>query len=255
MPVPTCPTCNFIDSSTTQTFDLTIDPSTSGSTQNHVCTTASLPISAASSQSGCAQSSSQPTSQQLTDASASIQCLRSIPTSIMQETYEDQIGIYGALIHFAKEKQGEATQYHNLWYGYHHTCYVRERRGLFGICIWCCGNNPETCHVSRANLIMYAVQTENIKLLWDDFVLELETQQATMLENMGSYNLNQTMQAEFTSLLAQVNEQIATSNLVIQQSELQLLSLKKEELKMKASYIIAPLLLVIGIALVFNKSK
>ena len=102
---------------------------------------------------------------------------------------------------------------------------------------------------------MYAVQTENIKLLWDDFVLELETQQATMLENMGSYNLNQTMQAEFTSLLAQVNEQIATSNLVIQQSELQLLSLKKEELKMKASYIIAPLLLVIGIALVFNKSK
>lgn len=252
---------NLLDESTYQTFDLTIHSDTNGNTRNWTITTQQLPIAMASSWQTCDQSSAKPTSSMLTNANSVISQLNQIPAQITSETYEDQIGIYTALIHWANEQQSRARQYANLWWGYHMTCYKRHR-SIFGVCTWCCNNHPKnaqdanTCKSSRNELIQYATQTNNIVGLWDDFMNPnlggLLAQQQTMLDGMSNYNLNQTMQAEFTGLLAQVNEQIATSNAVIQQTELQLLKLKKEELAMKASYIVGPLLIIIGIALVYN---
>mgnify|MGYP003147913738 FL=1 len=73
-----------------------------------------------------------------------------------------------------------------------------------------------------------------------------------MLAQMDNYDLNQQMLLEFTALAAQVNEQIAESNLSIAVAEDKLLDLKNKELKQKSTYVILPIILIVGIALIFN---
>ena len=96
------------------------------------------------------------------------------------------------------------------------------------------------------------MQSGALELLWTELKEGLQLQLASIVENESIYNVNQTLQAQFTSLLASINVDIAQSNLEIQIVEDQLLDLKNKELQGKAMYIIAPLLLLLGIALIFN---
>ena len=81
----------------------------------------------------------------------------------------------------------------------------------------------------------------------------MQQQLKIVAENELIYSTNQTLQAQFQALLASINVDIAESNLQVQAVENQLLDLKQKELRSKAMYIIAPLLLLLGIALIFNK--
>ena len=95
--------------------------------------------------------------------------------------------------------------------------------------------------------------TLTISALWTELKLSLQEQLAVVVENEAIYNTNQTLQAQFQALLASINVDIAESNLQVQEAENELLDLKQKELQSKAMYIIAPLLLLLGIALIFNK--
>ena len=135
---------NLQDDSSPLTFDLTIynsiDPNHAGGSRNFVVTTGSLPVAGATND--CESSSSRPTSLMYTEAGNAINQLADIPVLIANETYEDQIGIYGALIMFCQAKQQRAQQFNDLWFSYHQNCRANGGYGWFGSCWWCCSNHP-----------------------------------------------------------------------------------------------------------------
>ena len=149
--------------------------------------------------------------------------------ALQQATYSDQEGVIGAMILFAEAKRVEAASYALFWQTTHVNCITKE-----------------------TTLLTYRLQSGALELLWTELKEGLQLQLASIVENESIYNVNQTLQAQFTSLLASINVDIAQSNLEIQIVEDQLLDLKNKELQGKAMYIIAPLLLLLGIALIFN---
>ena len=167
--------------------------------------------------------------------------------ALQQATYSDQEGVIGAMILFAEAKRVEAASYALFWQTTHVNCIFNYNWFTFH-----CNNQETTCFTKETTLLTYRLQSGALELLWTELKEGLQLQLASIVENESIYNVNQTLQAQFTSLLASINVDIAQSNLEIQIVEDQLLDLKNKELQGKAMYIIAPLLLLLGIALIFN---
>tara|TARA_Y100000004_G_C8884544_1_gene399102 strand:- start:357 stop:1040 length:684 start_codon:yes stop_codon:yes gene_type:complete len=168
--------------------------------------------------------------------------------ALQQATYSDQEGVLGALILFAETKRLQAVGLNEFWKGKVLTCARRYNWITFH-----CNKRGETCNMSMSELQGAFQNTLTISALWTELKLSLQEQLAVVVENEAIYNTNQTLQAQFQALLASINVDIAESNLQVQEAENELLDLKQKELQSKAMYIIAPLLLLLGIALIFNK--
>jgi len=167
--------------------------------------------------------------------------------ALQQATYSDQEGILGALILFAEAKRLEAEAYALFWKTTHVDCLFN-----YNWLTWHCKNHSSTCNTNESTLLSYRLQSGAVQLVWSSLKESLLIQLDTIVNNELIYSTNQTLSAQLTSLLASVNVDIAQSNLEIQEVEGQLLELKNKELQGKAMYIIAPLLLLLGIALIFN---
>ena len=180
---------------------------------------------------------------------AEIAQIASWPTqlSLQQATYSDQEGVLGALIMFAETKRLQAYAIRQFWQGKVLICADR-----YNIFTFHCNNQSLTCNMSMNQLQGARQNVLTIEGIWTELKASLQEQLASVVENESIYNTNQTLQAQFTALLASVNVEIAESNLQVQEVENQLLDLKQKELQGKAMYIIAPLLLLLGIALIFN---
>tara|TARA_Y100000994_G_C15507153_1_gene366050 strand:+ start:40 stop:723 length:684 start_codon:yes stop_codon:yes gene_type:complete len=168
--------------------------------------------------------------------------------ALQQATYSDQEGVLGALILFAESKRAQADALKEFWKGKVLTCARR-----YNIITFHCNKRMATCNMSMGALQGAYQNTLTIAGAWSDLKLSLQQQLAIVVENEAVYNTNQTLQAQFQALLASINVDIAESNTQVQEAENELLDLKQKELRGKAMYIIAPLLLLLGIALIFNK--
>ena len=167
--------------------------------------------------------------------------------ALAQNTYSDQEGVLGAMILFAEARRLQAAAYSIFWHEKHVLCAAKYNLFTFH-----CNNQSSTCEMSFSDLEAAAVKASSIQYSWSVLKNSLLTQLDIVANNELVYSTNQTLQAQLTSLLAQVNIDIAESNLQVQAVENQLLDLKQKELKSKAMFIIAPLLLLLGIALIYN---
>ena len=168
--------------------------------------------------------------------------------ALQQATFSDQEGVLGALILFAETKRLQAVALNDFWAGKVMTC--ARRYNLF---TFHCNKRGQTCNMSMSELQGAFQNVLTIEGIWTELKESLQQQLKIVAENELIYSTNQTLQAQFQALLASINVDIAESNLQVQAVENQLLDLKQKELQGKAMYIIAPLLLLLGIALIFNK--
>ena len=216
------------------------------------CITRDLPVTQAndtSSSQGC--QNAKPTSAMEQEQVEDILCLTSLPALMSNVPFVDQIGIFSSLINFAQDRLNMSKAFTTAWENTYKDCYAR-RRIFFGVCTICCKNKDFACNTRLTELITIVLSARSMEVLWEDCVNTLLNQQDQMLAQMDNYDLNQQMLLEFTALAAQVNEQIAESNLTIAVAEDKLLDLKNKELKQKATYVILPIILIVGIALIFN---
>ena len=168
--------------------------------------------------------------------------------ALQQATYSDQEGVLGALILFAESKRLQAFAVKEFWEGKVLICADRYNFFTFH-----CNKQSVTCEMSMNELQAARQNVLTIEGIWTELKESLQTQLGQVVENEAIYNTNQTLQAQFQALLASINVDIAESNLQVQAVENELLDLKQKELQGKAMYIIAPLLLLLGLALIFNK--
>lgn len=186
---------------------------------------------------------------------ANKQALLNVFNQISSEPYSDQLGVVGAAIIFAHERLAVAGDFTDFWQGRVDYCdshWTGCFWGAFGCCTWCCKGHIETCESRRTELVSRTQDAATEELVWAQSVSSLIAIEDTILSNMGNYLTTQAELAEFAALLAELNVQIAESNLAVQAVESKLLDLRNKELKMKASYLVAPLLLIVGLALIFN---
>lgn len=181
--------------------------------------------------------------------------LLNIFNEISSEPYSDQLGVVGAAIIYAKERLSVAKDFTDYWEGRVAYCDAHWTGcfwGAFGCCTWCCKGHAETCHSRSTELAARVSDAAVMELVWASAVSTLVSIKNTILDNLETYLNTEAQFAQFAALLAELNVQIAESNLAVQAVEKKLLDLRNKELKMKASYLVAPLLLIVGLALIFN---
>ena len=244
---------NFINDSENDYFKITLNQ-INGQTAIFECSAQYIPSPECNAGwSSCQQAV--PDGNMVTSADQSAQCMLGIFPQIADESYTDQNGIVAAAISWAIYQKDKAESLYDCWRAIDNTC-----SSNWNLYTYHCSKRKATCKM-RGFFSMFgsdeigAAETKALQIyyVWADLVKDLLLIQKNIADAGSQYSTLQTAAAEFTLLTAQINEQIAASNVGVQQAELSLLELKNKELSSKAMYILAPLLLIVGIALIFNE--
>ena len=168
--------------------------------------------------------------------------------ALNQETFSDQEGILGALLIWTQARAAEAENYALFWKGKHATCIFNQNMWSF----WC-KTHASTCEMKETALLAHRILSATFDLVWVNLENTLANQLKQVQENELIYSNNQQLQALLTQVLANTNVVIAESNIKVQAAENRLLDLKRKELEQKAVYVILPLVLILAVALIYNK--